>query len=184
MVANQNNKTSLVVVAQKLIAGTAKHLTTATPVAFLGGTFTPAEITTKLQSIVTLRNDVETARAAASAKVGTETTSLPALRTFVSAFEAYLKVAFGASPDVLADFGITLKARATPTAVTKAAAVVKRDATRAARHTMGTQQKKAVKGDVTGITVTPVTTPQPAAAPAAPAAGATPVAPTTTTPHA
>jgi hypothetical protein len=150
-------KGQFVVTAQQLIAGTAKHLTTATPVAFLGGSFTPADITAKLQSVVTLRNDVNAAKAATTAKVATEKADLPALRTFVSAFESYLKVAFGTSPDVLADFGIHPKARATPTVATKAAAVVKRTATRAARHTMGTQQKKGVKGDVTGVVLTPVT---------------------------
>jgi hypothetical protein len=35
--------------------------------------------------------------------------------------------------------------------------IAKRAATRAARHTMGPKQKKAVKGDVTGVVVTPVT---------------------------
>jgi hypothetical protein len=39
----------------------------------------------------------------------------------------------------------------------KVAAAAKLKATRAARHTAGSVQKKAVKGDVTGVIVTPVT---------------------------
>jgi hypothetical protein len=58
---------------------------------------------------------------------------------------------------VLADFGIHPKARTPPTVEASLAAVAKRRATRAARRTMGSQQKKAVKGDVTGVVVTPTT---------------------------
>jgi hypothetical protein len=177
-------KSQFAVVAQQLSAGTAKHLTAATPVAFMGGSFTPAQITTELQQVVTLRSDVNTAKAAVTAKVATEKTDLPSLRTFIAAYKAYLKVAFGTSPDVLADFGLAPKARSTPTTATKAAAVVKRTATRAARHTMGTVQKKAVKGDVTDVTLTPViSAPVPTVAPPAPAgpttSGAAPVTATT-----
>jgi hypothetical protein len=177
-------KSQFALVAQQLSAGTAKHLTAATPVAFMGGSFTPAQITTELQQVVTLRSDVNTAKAAVTAKVATEKTDLPSLRTFIAAYKAYLKVAFGTSPDVLADFGLAPKARSTPTTATKAAAVVKRTATRAARHTMGTVQKKAVKGDVTDVTLTPViSAPVPTVAPPAPAgpttSGAAPVTATT-----
>jgi hypothetical protein len=171
-----------VIVVQQLVTGTAKHLTSATPAAFLGGSFTPADITAKLDQVVTLRSDVNTAKAAVKAKIALESTNLPALHTFVSAYKAYLRVAFGTSPDVLADFGLAPKARSTPTTATKAAAVVKRSATRAARHTMGGVQKKAVKGDVTGIVVTPVTSaPVPIAtpAPASPTTNGTAPVPTT-----
>jgi hypothetical protein len=49
--------------AESLIAGTAKHLTSTASVVILGTPYTPAEITTKLQSIVTLRTDVDNAKA-------------------------------------------------------------------------------------------------------------------------
>ena len=61
----------------------------------------------------------------------------------------YVEVTSGSSPTVLADFGKQPKARKVPTAAEKAAAVQKREATRAARHTAGPVQKKAVKGVVT-----------------------------------
>jgi hypothetical protein len=57
----------------------------------------------------------------------------------------------------------------------RAAATAKLRATRTARGTTSKKQKLAVKGDVTGVTVTPITTPAPASPPAAPA-GPAPVA--------
>ena len=58
----------------------------------------------------------------------------------------------------------------TPDVQTLAAANAKREATRAARGTKGTQQRKAVKGAVTGVAITPIV----AAAPVVTAAPATP----------
>jgi hypothetical protein len=109
---------------------------------------------------------------------------MPALSSFESAYIAYLKAAYKGSPDVLADFGIQPpKARAPVTIEAKAAAAAKRASTRAARHTMGSQQKKAVKGDVTGVTVTPVVATPPVVTPPAPAtppgSGTAPVTATT-----
>jgi hypothetical protein len=103
----------------------------------------------------------------------------------MDAFVSFVKAAFGTQPDVLADFGLHPKARAQLTVEKKTAAAVKRKATRAARHTMGSKQRKRVKGDVTGVTVTPVVAGQPiATAPTGPSAPATSTGTTTgTTPH-
>jgi hypothetical protein len=161
--------------AQQLSAGVSKHLANQTQVVFTGGPFTPAQITTKLQSIVTLRSDVDAAKATTRAKVAAERADTPSLRAFTGALVAYVKVTFGGSPEVLADFGIVPKARATLTVEAKAAAAAKRAATRTARGTKGPKQKKAVKGDVVGITVTPVTAGVPVAkAPNGSTAGTTP----------
>ncbi len=123
---------------------------------------------------MTLRADVDAAKAATTAKVAAERANMPALRIFTGALVAYVKATFGASPEVLADFGIHPKARAPLTVEQKAAAAAKRAATRKARRTMGSVQKKGVKGDVVGITVTPITAPQPVVtAPASPAVGTT-----------
>jgi hypothetical protein len=77
---------------------------------------------------------------------------------------------------MLADFGITPpKARTPLSADQKAAAVAKRKATRAIRHTLGPKQKKNIKGTV------PATAPQnsapPATTPATPSTATTPAAP-------
>ncbi len=97
-----------------------------------------------------------------------------------------MRCAFGSEPDVLADFGLHPKARAQPTVEAKTAAAAKRKATRAARHTTGPKKKLSVKGAVTGIVVTPITSGQPVTtAPSGPSAPATSTGTTaTTTPHA
>jgi hypothetical protein len=175
--------------AKQLIAGTAKHLASTTQVMLEGGTFTPADVTNKLTQIVTLRSDVDTAKASTKAKLANEKTAMPALRTFMSAYVTYIKAAFGSAPDVLADFGLKPKKAPTPlTAEEKAAAAVKRAATRVARGTKGSKQKLAVTGDVVGITVTPVTAPAPSAPKAGPVnttatpAASTPASPTASPP--
>jgi hypothetical protein len=174
MATRIEGKGQVAVFAKQLIAGTEKHLTGATPVTLLGSSLTPAQITAQFQTLVNLRTDVGAAQATAKAKLAAETAQTPPLRALMGAFVAYVKATYGNSPDVLADFGITLKSRAPLTTEAMAAAVVKRAATRVARHTMGTQQKKGIKGAVTGVIVTPVTAASPTvAAPSSPSAPAT-----------
>ncbi len=132
--------------AKQLVAGVEKHLGNMTQVVFTGGPFTPAQITSKLQSIVTLRNDVDAAKAATKARIAAERADAAALRTFTSALVAFVKATFGDSPEVLADFGIRPKARETLTAEAKAAAAVKREATRAARQPDGRDDESRPEG--------------------------------------
>jgi hypothetical protein len=157
MATRIKNKGQVAAAAKQLIAGAEKHLAGATPIALLGSSFTPSQITSQLQTVVTLRADVDASRASTNAKIANEATQMPALRAFMSAFESFIMGAFGSSPDVLADFGTARKARAPITVEAKAAAAAKRASTRAARHTMGSKQKKGIKGDVTGVVVTPIT---------------------------
>jgi hypothetical protein len=173
--------------AQKLIAGTNKHLASTTQIMLAGSSFTPAQVTERLQALVNLRRDVETANASTKAKLAVEQANLPALRVFLDAMVTFVKAAFGNAPDVLADFGLHPKATTPLTVEAKAAAAAKRKATRAARHTMGAKQKKSVKGAVTGIVVTPIAAAQPvSAAPTSPSAPAPPSPGATAgpTPHA
>jgi hypothetical protein len=148
--------------ARLLIAGIAKHFANAPSMAFGSATLTPAQLTTSLQALVDLRAGVEGAKATATAKVAAEKAQAPALIALMGEFVAFVKATFSNSPDVLADFGLQpKKARAPLTVEQKAAAAAKRKATRAARHTQGPKAKLAVKGNVTGVNVTPVTTPDP-----------------------
>jgi len=143
--------------AEQLAAGTQKHLANAGQLTFAGGTFTPAQVIDRLESFGTLRSDADAAKAVAKAKVAAERAQLPALREFLLAFVAVVKAQFGASPDILADFGIQpKKARKPLTAEQKAAANAKRQATRKARGVIGKVNRAKVKGDVTGVTITPV----------------------------
>ena len=180
-----NSKGQVGAHAKQLIAGAEKHLANVTQVTLVGSSFTPAQLTAKLQQAVTLREDVDAAKASTKAKIVAEKADMPALRTLMSALVSHVKAAFGNSPDVLADFGVHPKARVPLTVEAKVAAAAKRKATRAARHTMGAKQKKDVRGAVTGIVVTPVTaTPPSVTTPSSPSAPATGGSTTTaTTPH-
>jgi hypothetical protein len=165
---------------EQLITGTNKHFPNANQSLTVGGaTHTVSEITALLQSFVDLREAVDTAKAASQAKLEAERAQAPSLRGFIATFETFVKGTFGNSPDTLADFGIPpKKARKPLTAEQKAAATLKRKATRAARHTMGKNQRKAVKGSVqVTVTATPLAPPQPVATPSAPSGTAPPAPP-------
>jgi hypothetical protein len=81
---------------------------------------------------------------------------------------------FASDAAALADLGLKPpKARAPLTAEQKAAAKAKAKATRIARGTTGPKAKKAIKGNVTGVQITPVTASATASEPATqPAANA------------
>jgi hypothetical protein len=167
--SNTDGSKALVDLAVKLIAGTQKRLASTGQLRFAGKTFTPSQVEAQLQALVTLRADAEAAKALARAKVAAQRAQLPALRAFVQAFAAVIKAQYGTEPDVLADFG--LEPRKAPTPLTpeqKTAAKAKRAATRKARGIIGSRKRAAVKGDVTGVIVTPVTAADelPAASPA------------------
>ena len=182
MSGKKNNKGQVAVIAKQLVAGTEKRLMNKTQVEFMGSSFTPAEITSKLQALVDLRANVDAAKAATRARIAEEAAGSPALRAFQSAFVSFVKVAFGHSPEALADFGITTpKAREPLTVEEMAATVAKRASTREARHTLGSRQKKGIKGAVTGVLVTPITATTPA--PSSPTVPATSGAPTAATPR-
>jgi hypothetical protein len=169
MPTSKNSEASLAV---KLAAGAQKHLSTFTQVVIGSSTFTPAQVVTELQDFAALRTSVDTAKAAVKAALQDEQSKGPALRAFIIAFIAFVRAAYGNSPDVLADFGLNPKKVRKPlTAEEQAAAVAKRNATREARGTKGKKAKASIHGNVTGVTITPVTapaeTPPAAAAPAA-----------------
>ncbi|HEY3821038.1 MAG TPA: hypothetical protein VGL81_27930 [Polyangiaceae bacterium] len=151
--------------AEDLGTGTSKHFTNpAQLLAFDGGSIAVSDVTTKLQRVVTLRGNTESAQNAAHEAVLTEENELPALLVFMTSYTAFVKTTFGNTPTVLADFGLApKKAPVTPTVEAKAAAVAKREATRTARRTTGPKAKLSTKGNVTGVEITPVTAPSAAA---------------------
>jgi hypothetical protein len=171
--------------AEALSDGTTKHFTNASqPLTFGGATHTVTEVTTNLGQIVSLRTATTDAQGTAKAKVAAETTQLPPLLLFMAAFLAFVKATFGNQPDVLADFGIAPRKAPTPlTTEQKAAAAAKREATRKARGTTGPVAKKAIVGNVIGVTVTPITAPVAPSAQPAPAAAPAAATGGTGTPH-
>jgi len=167
MATNARGKAGVVARAKALIAGTDKHLSNVTQVTIMGQSLSPAQVAGELQALVDLRTAVDAAKASTRAKLAEEQAQTPSLRSFMGALVMYVKAVYQNSPDVLADFGIAPKARTPLTVEAKTASVAKGASTRAARHTMGSKQRLAVKGDVTGVTVTPVGATQPAVTPRA-----------------
>jgi hypothetical protein len=150
-----------------LAAGAQKNIAAGTSLTVGGTLLTLVQIVAKLNGFAALRSDVDAARAALQAKLAVETAQAVAMNAFISAFVKIVRGMFGSQPDVLADFGLQAPKAKTPLTVEqKAAAAAKRKATRAARGTTGSKQKQSIKGNVTGVTVTPVTAP-PAAPPVA-----------------
>ena len=113
-----------------------------------GTTFTTAQLVVLFQSLIDAITAVVAVKAARAEAVVTVRSLEPKVMKVHADLIAYVEATSGPSPTVLADFGKQPKARKVPTAAEKAAAVQKREATRAARHTAGPVQKKAVKGTI------------------------------------
>jgi hypothetical protein len=167
---------------QKLIDGLTKHAATLPSIVIAGTSTTTADIVAKLQARITAIKTVQTTKATWQAAVQAARTEQATTKTFVSGVKQALLVAFAGQVDALADFGLTARKVTVLTPEEKVAAAAKRTATRAARHTLGSKQKAAIKGTVTPTT--PVTATPPAATPiptpaAPPAAAPTPTPPAT-----
>ena len=176
--SSKSNKTKAGALAlvQALIAGTQKHLSGGSFT--LGGvTYTAASIIPVLQGLgdaITAVNVAQSsARDAVAAKQGIEVKVDP----IMGDYQRFIRVTFSNATQTLADFGLTPpKARTPMTAAQLAARAAKAEATRLARGTTSKKKKLAVKGNVTGVTVTPITA-STSASPAAPVSPVTPASP-------
>ncbi len=159
------NKSAFRTMVLFLIAGIAKRLSGVTQVAFGGATYTPAQLTQLLQSLVDLYDSVTAAKATYEAKLQAAAAQEAPLVEIVKGFRAYLLLNYGKQPDVLSDFG--QKPRKTPSTLTsaeKVAAVEQRAATRVARGTKGPKAKLKVKGEVAQPAASGSASPSPATA--------------------
>ena len=159
---SKQNQNTTVASLKQAIAGVQKRFPNQQ--FMLGGkAFSTAQLVALFQSVIdaiaaSIAAKAARAKAVADAK-SLKATVIPVHKDLIAFVEATL----GRDPTVLADFGEELSARKAPTAEEKAAAVQKRKSTRAARHTMGSVQKKAVKG-----TETPPEQPSASGSPATP----------------
>jgi hypothetical protein len=146
--------------------------------------FTTATLVQALQSLVDAIAAVNTAQASAKAAVSALGVTAANVGPIAKALKRNLLAMFGTATTTLALFGLEpRKAPAPLTAKELAVRVAKAEATRVARGTTSKKQKLKVTGNVTGVTVTPVTAPT--AAPAPPVTPAPPAAPlATATPNA
>jgi hypothetical protein len=170
----KKNRIDQTTAEQTLIDGFNKHGASIASMAIGGTTTTPKDIVATLQSRIDSAHAVLSTRATWQAAVRTDRTVRATTKTFVSGVKQGLLLAFAGKLDVLADFGLTGRASPVISPEQKLAAAAKAKATRAARHTMGTKQKAAIKGTVSPTAPAvagpsaPVLTAPSVAAPAAP----------------
>ncbi len=152
------SKATLLALMQALILGLQKHSPNAQFT--LGGIpYTTAALVQLFQSLA----DAITAVTASQASATEVVASMRAVEAKVGpvflALKSNLLNTYATSTSTLADFGLEPnKAPAPRTAEEKAASAAKAKATRTARGTTSKKQKLAITGNVSGITVIPVTT--------------------------
>jgi hypothetical protein len=164
--ANRSNKQGK---DQQVIQGVQKDLSTMSSLLLGAETFTPATLVAFVQSRIDAGNKVGTARAAWLDAVKAYEAVDTQADVVVHDLKQLVIAAFGATSVKLADFGFAPRKVTVLTPAQKAAAALKRKATRAARNTLGPKAKLAIKGTVT------TTAPATAATPAAPAGQTAPV---------
>ncbi len=161
------NKTKITVLDQKIIEALASTLKTAT-ITLAGDAYKAKDLQAQFQAEVDAVKATEAARTAYQQAVLAEQTVTAEATALRKALRSYLIGTYGATSATVAAFGFAPK-EATVTVETKALAIKKRAATRVARGTKGSKQKKAIKGTV------PDTSSAAAAAPESPGAPAAPV---------
>ena len=179
MVSRNVTKTILAERVRDLIAGTQKHPSNGS-FTFAGGTYTGPTLIQLFQSLADALTAVDVAKAAWEDALKNTSDVRGKVEPVIKDYRTWLVATYGDAPALLADYGLSPRKAPKPLSTDEQAqAVAKRKATRAARHTMGTQQRKKVKGVVP--TTPPVTTaPVPTApVPAAPETSTTPVSKTT-----
>ncbi len=167
------NRTDRTAALVNLADGLTKHASVMTTLVISGTVVQTTDIIKRLQALVTTAQAVDTTRAAWRSAVAADKTDRTQQQTFVAGVQKAVRVAFGNRVDTLADFGLPPPKPRTPlTPEQKQASAAKAKATRAARHTMGAEQKAAITGEVSPATTTagqasggtaPAPTPAPAA---------------------
>jgi hypothetical protein len=151
---------------QALISGLQKQLPSGS-FTLVSTAYTTAALVTALQGSVTALTAVTAAHAALKVTLAAWDAEDAKMGPVILALRRILQSMYADAPDTLAVFG--LEARKVPaprTAAEKAASAAKAAATRKARGTASKKAKSVISGNVTGITIIPITAPT-AAPPAA-----------------
>jgi hypothetical protein len=168
-----NTKAAALAHVLALIAGTQKHLPNGS---FTIGsvTYTSASLIQAFQDLVSAMQARDVAEIGAKDALTTEQATQAKVGPILRAYERLVLATFPGATQTLADFGLAPPKARTPLTVQQLTVrAAKAKATRIARGTTSKKQKLAVKGDVTGVIVTPVTLPT-AATPASPVPPVTP----------
>jgi hypothetical protein len=172
------SKAAALAQVQALIAGTQKHFPSGS---FTIGntTYTTASLVTVFETLTNAMSALNAAQTGAKDALAAEQGARTQVGPIVQAYKHLVLAAFANAAQTLADFGLAPpKAKAPRTIEQKAATAAKAKATRTARGTTSKKQKLTVKGNVTGVTLTPVTAPTAATLSAQPVS-TTPSTPTT-----
>jgi hypothetical protein len=172
------NATTAVVLDQKNIAGVDKYYASVATLLLAGAPVTPAALKAIFQTDIDATNALDSAEASLKQVRAKQKAARKAANATRLQLKAYIVGTAGAGAvQMLEDFGFAApKPKGQKTVATKATAIAKAEATRAARHTMGKRQRAAIKG-----TALPAATPAvPTAAPTTPSAGPTNPATATT----
>jgi len=151
---------------QALITGLQKQLPSGS-FTLASTVYTTAALVTVLQGTVAKLLAVTTAHAALKVALAAYDAEKATTDPVILALRRTLESMYVNAPDTLAVFGMEARKAPVPrTAAEKAASAVKAEATRKASGTTSKKQKSAITGNVTGISITPIT--GPTAAPAQP----------------
>jgi hypothetical protein len=147
MSTSKNSSTALFASDTKLVAGLQQNQATLPPMTILGQSYTAAQAVAVFQSRIAKEAATTTTRAAWSAAVKAQEEEQASTKAFVSALKSQLQVWFANNPEMLASYGLSPRKASGPRkTLTKVVAAAKGAKTREARQTMGTEQRKLVKG--------------------------------------
>jgi hypothetical protein len=135
--SNSSGPGSFIALVTAMIAGTTKDIVGKATVTVVKVPMTAAQINAQLGQATTLYGAVVAARAALKVALAAWVAAEPGLRLFVKNYTLSLKALFGSGNPELEDFGLVVKAKAQPSAETKAVAVGLARETRAARGPTG-----------------------------------------------
>jgi hypothetical protein len=141
------------------MAGTEQHFPSGS-IRFGNETYTATTLNQRLQKLVDATNGLLAAQNAARDAMAAMRAVDAQEGPLVQAYRRFLHATFATAAQSLADFGLEPMRVATPlTSEQKLVAVARAKATRKARGTKGRKQRLAIKGNVTGVAVVPVTDP-------------------------
>lgn len=154
-----NSTQSKVTLIQAMLAGIAKYFANSASFQVNNETLQKAAILAAFQAYLAAVPVVAANKAQYASSVQARSTALASSNAMLKALTAYVRTMFGNEPAILADFGLKPITRKAPTPKVAAQAVEQRAQTRVLRHTMGSQQRLAVKAPVPttapAVTVTP-----------------------------
>ena len=139
-----------------LIEGIQKRFSSVAMLTLGSAPITPAALVALLQGLIDAYGVMLAARTQAHSATLAARAAARAARPVLRSLKTFLFGMFS-DPKDLADFGLAPpRPRTPPTTAEAASAVVKREATRKARHTLGPKARKGVKGPSdTTVTATP-----------------------------